>query len=113
VVKKTPLKEKVFVSKISKTTSTSANSFRTIIPYDLLSKLKMTHGDQLCWKLDNNKAIRIWKRTKKDKIPAEKIIDIKEAPSAATTPVKTDMKKVSMSTTGAEQQPQITATSHI
>ncbi len=113
MVKQLSLKNRLFASKVSKTTPT-ANSLRTIIPQDLLNKLKLTHNDQICWKLDETgKKISIWKRTKKDKVTDgnPKIIDIKEAsPPVVETPqpIRTDM-----STSGAETQPQITSTNHI
>lgn len=109
MVKKPSVKDQTFASKLSRATA-STGSLRTIIPFDLLSKLKLTAGDQLCWKLDDSKRLVCWKRTKKDKkIANDKVIDIKES----IIPVKTDMKKVSLSTQGAETQPQITATNHI
>ncbi len=82
MAKRQSLKEQVFVSKLSKATPT-ANSLRALIPYELLTRLKLETGDQVCWKLDGKKTLSVWKRTKKDrKIANERVIEIKQQSSS-------------------------------
>lgn len=114
MVKRPNIKEQIFVTKLSRTTPTT-DSLRTIIPYDLLKKLKLTPGDKVCWKLDDeSKRLTCWRETRKDRADAaKKIIDIKEVTIEGGKPVKTDLKKLPLTTANTETEPQITATSHI
>ena len=112
-MRKKSIKETVFLTSVSRA-APATKSLRSVIPYDLLTKMKLNMGDKLCWQLGDGGRVVVWKRKKSDRFLADKkVIDITPPKEVVTTPLTKGKTAPVKQLTTTNEEPQITGTAHV